>query len=304
MKSWLKALSATGAFGIFSSYTINSDKQFLKFACSSVTAQVLSDVMFHPIVLVNSNTKYNFKNKVKTYETVKRVYNNYGLKGFYRGVNVVVFASCIYGLSYYTIYKKVKENIIKYFEGDQNKNIIAYAVATIIAELILVITYPFDMITTRILSFSVNYKNLTDGLSKIVDHTSIFKSIRNLYTGIIPTYVLYSCNSVVFFVSFEMFRDFMAKRKGILSEQVSGWDYFYTCCFTGIVSGLLTNSLEVYAIQKQVHGDNITRSLFFNSEFLFSMTSGISARMFYTMFYTVVLLENLHIFGTFFGVRL
>ena len=113
MKSWLKALSATGAFGIFSSYTINSDKQFLKFACSSVTAQVLSDVMFHPIVLVNSNTKYNFKNKVKTYETVKRVYNNYGLKGFYRGVNVVVFASCIYGLSYYTIYKKVKENICK-----------------------------------------------------------------------------------------------------------------------------------------------------------------------------------------------
>ena len=303
-RSLLKPLTGVGVIGTFSHLTFKTENKHLKMAYSGVAAQVVSDIIFHPIDLININTKYNFQNKTNSVDTFKKVYKQYGFRGFYRGLDVLILSSAIYGFAYYTIYKYVKESILNAYKGDDEMNFVAYTLASISGELILIFYYPFDMIKTRILSFSVSYKNLYQGLKEIIDKTSVTKSIRNLYSGFIPTTILHSSWSMILLVSFEMCRDYIAKRKGILSSEVMGWDYFFASCFSGVVTASFTNVMEVYTIQKQVHGDSVTTKSFMKSQFFYAMRSGIGIRMFYGIFYTIVLLENINMFGRFFGIHL
>ncbi len=304
MKNLFKSIAGVGVLGILGHYTYGTENKHLKMACSGVLAQITSDVIFHPIDLININTKYNFNHKTSSLETIKKVYSSYGSRGFYRGLDVLFLSSGIYGLAYYTIYKYVKETILNTYKGDDEMNFVAYTLASITGEMILVLYYPFDMIKTRILSFSVKYTNVFGGVRAIVAKKSFYGSIRNLYVGFAPTAFLHCSWCMILFVSFEMCRDYIARRKGILSLDVRGWDYFFASCFSGIVTASFTNVLEVYTIQKQVHGKAVTLRSFMKSQFFFAMRSGIGARMFYGMFYTIVLLENINMFGNIFGVRL
>ena len=304
MKKLFKSLAGFGVLGTCCNYIYKSENKYLKMSCSGVMAQVVSDIIFHPIDLININTKYNFSHKTNSYSTMMKVYRSHGLKGFYIGLDVLVFSSIIYGFSYYTIYKYVKETIITNYKGDDDMKFVAYVLASLAGELILIFYYPFDMIKTRILSLSVPYKNLIQGLKHVRDKKSLNKTIRNLYSGFIPTTILHSMWSMILFVSFEMCRDYIAKRKEIQSSEVKGWDYFFASCFSGIVTSSFTNVFEVYTIQKQVHGSEITTKSFKNSHLFFAMRSGIGARMFYGIFYTIVLLENINMFGKMCGVHL
>jgi hypothetical protein len=101
-------------------------------------------------------------------------------------------------------------------------------------------------------------------------------------------------------MTFEITRDFIAKRRKIRDEEVKGFDYFLCILTTGIFSALVLNFLEVYSIQKMIHGDKISFKKFLLKESLNALKSRISAKLIYGVFYTITLLEYFNIYGMIF----
>jgi hypothetical protein len=281
------------------------DKNF-RMAAAGLLAQVTADFLFHPIDLVNTRTKYFYMEKVKTLTIAKRILNTTGPRGFFRGGTVTIFGSSVSGSVYFYFYKRIKDYMKNLLDKEPNLYFIAYTVSSFVSEVIVYLFYyPFDLIKTRIQTGQYEYKNLFDALNQICDKNDIKLSIKNLYTGFIPSLTLCTTSTTLTFFVFEITRDHFAKKRNISSEEVSGIDYFVCTLITGVVTAFSLNFLEVYTIQKIVHGKDFNFKTFIKPKhFIQATTSGLLARNVYGIFYTVCWLELIKMFGKIYDVSL
>jgi hypothetical protein len=280
------------------------DNPYYRIGIVGLLAQVTTDFLFHPIELINVRTKYFFKQGHTTLTTTKHILSTSGPIGYFRGGSVTLLGSSIGGLTYFTLYKNIKERIKK--RTNESHYYLAYSLASTISELLVyAFYYPFEIIKTKIQSGQFNYKNFFDGLDNIYKSSDSGKFIPNLYQGMMSSLSLAMLTTFTVFISFELSRDYVAKLKGIDSSEVDGWDYFYCCLCSGLVSSSLLNFLEVYVIQRQVHGGAVSFREFLLSENLRrTLTSGLVARNIHGVFYTVSLLEFLQIYGDVYNVKI
>jgi hypothetical protein len=305
-KNFIKYSSFTLVSGIAFQYSLSLKDVNMKMAVAGLLGQVTVDFLFHPIDLVNTRTKYFYMEKLNTITIAKRILNTTGLKGFYRGGSVTILGSSFGGFFYFYFYKKIKEALKIIFEKDKNLYFLAYSLSSVVSELIVYLFYyPFDLIKTRILCGQHEYKNFFDGVSQIWDKNNIKQSIKNLYSGFVPSLLLSTTSITLTMFTFEVSRDFYANKRGITSEEIGGMDYFKCALISGIITSFSLNFLEVYAIQKMIHGDKYTFKQFIKpAHFLQSLTSGIMARNTYCIFYTIALFEVLRMYGKIFDVVL
>jgi hypothetical protein len=293
------------AFSAGLSLTFKIDDPKLKMGFIGLLAQVTTDYLFHPLDLVNVRTKYYYKQGQTTYTTIQRIQNSTGITGFFRGGSVTLMASAIGGFIYYTLYKNIRERI-KTKLNDPKKNYIAYSVASIASQLVVYIFYyPFELIKTRIQTGQFAYRNFFDGVEKIYHGSVKGHFLKDLYLGYIPSMILSTSTAFLVFFTFEIARDYVAKLRGIENTDVVGLDYFACTVLAGVVSATTLNFLEVYTIQRQIHGSSVTFREFIRARNVRSiLTSGLLARNLYGMFYTVFLLEFVNIYGKIYGVHL
>jgi hypothetical protein len=277
-----------------------------KMATAGLLGQVTADILFHPIDLINTRTKYFYMEKLSTITIAKRIMRTTGLKGFYRGGTVTIMGSSFGGFVYFYFYKRIKEMMKKLLEKEPNMYFIAYSVSSVVSEIIVyTFYYPFDLIKTRILCGQYEYKNFFDGLYQIWDNKNKKQSIKNLYSGFLPSLLLSTSSITLTMFSFELSRDYYARKKNILSSEVGGLDYFKCALISGVLTSFSLNFLEVYTIQKMIHGDKYTFKTFIKPKhFLQSLYSGILARNLYCVFYTIVLFEVLRMYGNIYNVVL
>lgn len=302
----IKYLSYTLVSGLALNSSFKLNDVNLKMAVAGLLGQVTVDFLFHPIDLVNTRTKYFYMQKLNTITIAKRILNTTGLKGFYRGGSVTILGSSFGGFVYFYFYKKIKETMKKILEKDKSLYYLAYSLSSVVSEIIVYLFYyPFDLIKTRILCGQYEYKNFFDGVSQIWDRNNIKQSIKNLYSGFLPSLLLSTTSITLTMFTFEVSRDFYANKSGIASEDVGGLDYFKCALISGIITSFSLNFLEVFTIQKMIHGDKYTFKTFIKpANFLQSLTSGIMARNTYCVFYTIALFEVLRMYGKFFDVVL
>lgn len=277
-----------------------------KMAYAGLLGQMTTDFLFHPIDLVNTRTKYFFDQNLKSTQVAKRIKSTTGLKGFFRGGSVTLMGSGVGGFIYFYLYKRIKDKMLKGFEKNKNLYFLAYTVSASVSEVIVYLFYyPFDMIKTRIQTGIYNYKHFFDGVGKICDKNDLKSSIVKLYSGFCPSLVLSTSGMTLTFITFEITRDYYAKKSNISSAEVGGWDYFKCSFISGAVSAFSLNFLEVYTIQKIVHGKNYSFRTFMKPKhFLKAATSGLMARSVQGIFYTVCLLEVVRLFGKIYDVTL
>jgi hypothetical protein len=190
----------------------------------------------------------------------------------------------------------------------KNKNLhfIAYSVSSFISQTtVSFFYYPFDMIKTRIQSGQYEYKNFLEGIRKNFDKNEIINSIRKIYSGFLPSIMLNSSSVTLIFFIFELCRDYYAQKYNIKSSDVSGLDYFKCSFIAGAISAVSLNFLEVFTIQKIIHGDGYSFKTFVKPQhFLKAATSGLLARSVIGIFYTVVWLKILKVFSKIYNVTL
>lgn len=286
-------------------YSTKIKNTHYRIGVAGLLAQVATDFIFHPLDLINTRTKYYFQEKLSTITTTKRIYHSTGLPGFFRGGTVTIFGSSLAGFIYFSIYKHIKEVVKNMLEHKKHLYFMAYSIASIVAEVIVyVFYYPFDLIKTRIQTGQFAYKHFIDGVKKIWVKGDTITSIRRLYSGFVPSLVLSTSTFFLIFFTFELCRDYVANKRNIPSTDVAGLDYFICTFISGFVSATSLNFLEVYVIQKIVHGQSMKFFEFFAPKNISALTSGILARNMYGIFYTIFLLEAINVFGKIYNVKL
>jgi hypothetical protein len=278
----------------------------LRMGIVGLLAQVSTDLVFHPLDLVNSRTKFYYAQNISTITTAKRIINSTGLKGFFRGGTVTLFGSSFGGFLYFALYKEIRDFIKYKLEGNENYFYVAYSLSSIISTfLTYCLYYPFELIKTRIITAQYAYKDIIDGVRKIMIKNNIIKSFGALYQGFTSAALLNSMGSCLTFFTFELCRDYVAGKRGISASEVAGKDYFICTFIAGVTSATLLNFLEVFAIQKMIHGKEVTLKKFLSGKNVRKiLTSGLLARNLYGIFYTVFLLEFVKVFGKIYNVKL
>lgn len=276
------------------------ENQDLRMGMVGLLGQVTTDLFFHPLDLVNTRTKYYFKEKINSIDMSKRILSTTGWRGLYRAGSVTFLGSSFSGFVYFSSYKKLKDLFKKVFDGEAELNYVVYTLSSILSELcIYPLYYPFDLVKTRIQTGQYAYKNFFDGVKKIYlnsKRTGI-SVIKDFYTGFSPSFIFNLSSTFLVFFTFEITRDYIAKKKNIKNDEVVGFDYFFCSFMAGFVTAATLNFLEVYSIQKVVHGDEITFKKFLSAKNFYAIKSGLMARMISGIFYTIFLLESINFYG-------
>ena len=138
----------------------------------------------------------------------KEIYKNEGLYGFYKGYSVSFYASIIYGIVYFTLYKQCKNILEPRFEPYSP---FLYASASMIANLVsLAVYYPFVLVKTRWLSSNdvFKYTSLSGAFKELFSSGSL----SNVYKGTSAYFFTYVFGYSIQMTTYELCVKFLKTR--------------------------------------------------------------------------------------------
>jgi hypothetical protein len=297
------------AVGFFASakYFKKSESQILRMAFAGSLAQCVTDLILHPIDVINTRTKAEIaEGKVNSWRMIKRISTNEGVFGFWRGASVTYYAALVAGIVYFSVYKFLKTHILKHQTESSGKlHVIAYLSSSLIGEaLMLLFYYPYDLIRTRMQTrmWGFNYKGPYDGFKQILDGR--LANIKKLYVGATPSFVLCMASQSILFTVLETMREHYIKKLNLSSVNDLPKGIYLLCSIvSGGVAGGLTNMLEVVTINKQVD-PQFKLTKFIREQGLKSLTQGLVARVIIHVLHAVLFFYTVDEFAMMFDVEL
>ena len=185
---------------------------------------------------------YPEKNKQGTIATVKQTFGERGVLGFYRGYSALLLFSVPKNYVRFGTYAYVQSNVLK--EKSKTNNFLCGLCAGA-AESTFVVT-PQETIKTKLihdkLSPNPQYKNLFDGISKIVKS----QGIGGLYKGYTATLIKQSTNQGVRFLVFD---ETQKNLQHIIKTKVVC--DFLSGAFAGFCSTMFNNPVDVIKTNMQ-----------------------------------------------------
>jgi hypothetical protein len=293
-------------FSALGYYNRDSPNEILRLGIAGSIAQLSTEIAFHPIDVINTNTKADLIGNMNSYNTTIRIYKKEGFFGFWRGASATYYAALVGGIIYFTTYKYLK-NLLS--NADNQINTLAYLISSISGEMLfLFFYYPFDLIRTRMQTrrAEFDYKGVLDAFRKILKGSLWnVRNYLNLYVGAGPSFVLNITNQSIMFTVLETMREIYMKKRGYKSvNQLESWDYLNCSVVAGVVSGGITNILEVITIHKQLKGANFHLIQFIRKQGIQALTSGIVARISINTAHTVMLFYVVDCVSKIFNVEL
>jgi len=77
---------------------------------ASLLDQITTDLILHPLDLVNTRTKYLFSEWLNIRQTARRIFKIYGLFRIFRGGSIMLWGSSFFGFVYFPTYRRFKIN--------------------------------------------------------------------------------------------------------------------------------------------------------------------------------------------------
>lgn len=293
-------------FSFLAYYNRNSPNEILRLGIAGSIAQLSTEIAFHPIDVINTNTKADLISNMNSLQTTKRIYSKDGFFGFWRGASATYYAALIGGMIYFTTYKYLKNILSK---EENNLNTLAYLISSVSGEMLfLFFYYPFDLIRTRMQTrrAEFDYKGVLDAFRKILKGSlGNIRYYGHLYVGAGPSFVLNITNQSIMFTVLETLREWFMKRRGFSSvNQLNSLDYLTCSVAAGVISGAITNILEVITIHKQLKGSNFHLISFIRTQGIQALTSGLVARVSINTAHTVMLFYVVDCVSKVFNVEL
>lgn len=277
-------------FCIFAIKCKESKNDFLRIGCAGAMAQFGTEIILHPIDVINTRTKAEVAHQgTNSLNMMRRIYDKEGFFGFWRGASCTFYGLLMGGFIYFSFYKYLKHHLKKY-EGEGHIHTLSYLTSSLIGELLfLFFYYPFDLIRTRMQTRmpQYNYKGPIDAVKQITEGKP--KNLKKLFTGAPPSFILNMATQAILFTVLESMREYYLKKYNLTSvTQLSTSTYLICSATAGFVSAALTNILEVITVHKQVD-TNFKLKKFIREHGIRSFTQGLTPRVASNIFYATCL---------------
>mmetsp|Transcript_4045 Transcript_4045/g.3942 ORF Transcript_4045/g.3942 Transcript_4045/m.3942 type:complete len:139 (-) Transcript_4045:300-716(-) len=118
------------SFLYYSKHHTNQD--LLKIASAGSLTAFTVESLFYFMDAINLRTKVQVEN-ARLVDMGKEIWSKDGIGGFYRGYSVSFYASFLYGISYFTLYKHCKNMITEHKILNLQDTPMIFPVATILA---------------------------------------------------------------------------------------------------------------------------------------------------------------------------
>jgi solute carrier family 25 citrate transporter 1 len=179
--------------------------------------------------------------------SIKTTYQQHGIKGFYRGLPVLLFFSVPKTGVRFGANQFLKNNIFTDFKTNKLSNFLA-GVGAGIAEAIFVVT-PQETLKTKLIHdrFQPNpqYKGLFDGVQKIY----AAQGFAGVYRGVVPTILRQGSNQGVRFLVYEETKTFLVKQ--FAADPTSVGVTFLSGGIAGAASVFANTPVDVVKTQMQ-----------------------------------------------------
>lgn len=208
--AWLREASYTslriGLYGpIKHTFGVKSDSPFLmKFGAGSL-AGALGSIAGNPFdVLKTKMMVAEGKEPPSFGQAISRIFNNQGMKGFYRGIQANVMRAMVLNGTKMGCYDQIKTIIVK--SGYVPSGMPTHFLSAFGAGFFMAITVsPFDMVRTRLMNQPIDvkvYSGFVDCVVKIVAKDGV----RGLYAGFIPIWARFAPTTCLQLVIFEQIK--------------------------------------------------------------------------------------------------
>jgi len=208
--AWLREASYTSLrLGLYSPIkkmmgVNNQSSFFLKFSAGSA-AGAIGSVVGNPFDVIKTRMMASEGKIAPSFlSTIKEIYQNNRLPGFYKGLQANVMRACVLNGTKMACYDQIKYAIIK--SGIIPSGIPTQFCAAFGAGFFMATTVaPFDMIRTQLMSQNNGgkaYKGFVDCLVKIIRE----KGVTGLYAGFIPIWARFAPTTCLQLVIFEQIK--------------------------------------------------------------------------------------------------
>ena len=142
-------------------------------------AGIVESLAITPLEVIKTHQQ-TIKSKHNVYQTIKNIYGDYGLSGFYRGLSSTAIRQSVNQASNFMVYHEIRKIIVK--DGEEQP-IYKFLLGGMISGSVgPILNNPFDVIKTRYMNpkYHGNYNNLLDAGKQIIKEEGVGK----LYTGL------------------------------------------------------------------------------------------------------------------------
>lgn len=266
---------------------------------------MICEMAFHKADTVNVRAK-TYKVQKSSLEMGKMIFQREGMYGLFRGISACYYGSIYVGLTYFTLYKLLKEKFRETFKGSSET--LVFFCASMVAELCtLTILYPFDTKKTRLQAMNSHYqyKNLIHAFRKEISTHGFF----SIYRGGSPFTVMQTSVISIQFTTYESIIKWYKEKltKEEFQKQEMKCTLIASVAAGGIASAV-TNWMEVIVVHKQTRPSEsvrkITQEVLSQEGLRTLMTKGIGARVGYYCMQSCLFFTCLNKIGKLYDVDL
>lgn len=232
-------------------------------------------------------------------EMAKMMWQKERIAGFFKGYTTTLYGSVAYGGLYFATYRIIKHKLGELTSDSQLGQVQKIIVSALLAEtLALLVYYPFEMVKVRFLSKpeKYGYQSVFDSFRKI--HTK--QSFWGFYKGATSYYLNCSISYTLSMTIYELITMQQKLKLGNEKYQANEvLNVLQASLCSGLVTALLTNSMEVIVIRRQ---DESTESIIdmFKNERGKMFTKGLGVRMLNSGIYSCFFYLLINRFGRLF----
>lgn len=165
------------------------DSVMLKFLAGAITGGIGS-IFGNPFDVLKTLSQTSTK-KTSIYPLISSLYNNQGIFGFYRGVQVNILRACVLNSTKMGVYDLSKGFIVESTGYDRRSPLTAFLSSFIAGFFMTITVAPWDMIRTKLMNQPVDvrrYNGFLDCLNKTVH----MEGVISLWRGFFPIWMRFA----------------------------------------------------------------------------------------------------------------
>jgi Mitochondrial carrier protein len=236
-------------------------------ALASTISGMLSRIACHPIDTIKAYVQsQNTPNAVRVLATATSLYQEGGIRRFYRGFGIAFVGSGPASLLYFTSYE-ISRDYLKETQYFRSFHFLTHFLGGLIGEAVsCVLWVPIDVIKERMQSQSKNspfyYKNTFRAFKRIIETEGITNGI---YKGYSATLASFGPFSAFYFVFYEQFKHLaqlysLSSSEIIQSSPLPLHLQIATASIAGAIASFITSPLDLVKFRLQIQRASLANS--------------------------------------------